>query len=154
MTREDLFLAIGMVEESRLQRSDLEATATEQKPKKTGRIFRNSEAVQRKRRNGSRRLLRHRTGIYRGNPHFIRNRKAGLRACFLIYGKPYLITTWLSLWESCQRKLTERAFLTLSAPAGHLSQRERQVRYAVYRKVYIFNIPVASTVGIWYIMCV
>ena len=43
----------------------------------------------------------------------------------MIYGKPYLITTWLSLWESCQRKLTERAFLTLSAPAGHLSQRER-----------------------------
>ena len=41
MTREDLFLAIGMVEESRLQRSELEVTATEQKPKKTGRIFRN-----------------------------------------------------------------------------------------------------------------
>ncbi len=41
MTREDLFLAIGMVEESRLQRSELEVTATERKPKKTGRIFRN-----------------------------------------------------------------------------------------------------------------
>ena len=41
MTREDLFLAIGMVEESRLQRSELEVTVTERKPKKTGRIFRN-----------------------------------------------------------------------------------------------------------------
>ena len=40
--------------------------------------------------------------------------------------KAYLFATWLSLWESCQRKLTERAFLTLSAPAGHLSQGERQ----------------------------
>lgn len=41
MTREDLFLAIGMVEESRLQRSELEVTDAETKPKKTGRIFRN-----------------------------------------------------------------------------------------------------------------
>ena len=41
MTREDLFLAIGMVEESRLQRSELEVAASEQKTKKTGRIFRN-----------------------------------------------------------------------------------------------------------------
>lgn len=41
MTREDLFAAIGMVEESRLQRSELEMTATGTKPKKTGRIFRN-----------------------------------------------------------------------------------------------------------------
>ena len=41
--------------------------------------------------------------------------------------KVYLFETWLSLWESCQRKLTERALQTLSAPAGHLSQGERQV---------------------------
>ena len=41
MRREDLFEAIGMVEESRLQRSELEMRATETKPKKTGRIFRN-----------------------------------------------------------------------------------------------------------------
>ena len=41
MTREDLFLAIGMMEESRLQRSELEVTVTERKTKKNGRIFRN-----------------------------------------------------------------------------------------------------------------
>lgn len=41
MTREDLFLAIGMVEESRLQRSDWEVTAPAAEPKKTRRIFRN-----------------------------------------------------------------------------------------------------------------
>ena len=41
MTREDLFLAIGSVEESRLERSELEVTASEAKPGKTGRIFRN-----------------------------------------------------------------------------------------------------------------
>ena len=35
-------------------------------------------------------------------------------------------TTWLSLWESWHAEgVTERA---LSAPSGHLSQRERQVR--------------------------
>ena len=34
MTREDLFLAIGMMEESRLQRSELEVTVTERKTKK------------------------------------------------------------------------------------------------------------------------
>ena len=44
----------------------------------------------------------------------------------LVYKKLYLSAAWLSLWESCQRKLTERAFLTLSSPAEHLSQRERQ----------------------------
>ena len=40
MTREDLFLAIGMVEESRLQRSELEVTAADRKTKKTGNVFR------------------------------------------------------------------------------------------------------------------
>ena len=37
----DLFLAIGMVEESRLERSELEVTVSGAKPGKTGRIFRN-----------------------------------------------------------------------------------------------------------------
>lgn len=41
MTREDLFLAIGMVEETRLMRTELEAADTETKPRKTGRVFRN-----------------------------------------------------------------------------------------------------------------
>lgn len=41
MTREDLFLAIGMVEESRLQRSELEMSGPEAKHRKTGRVFRN-----------------------------------------------------------------------------------------------------------------
>lgn len=42
MTREDLFLAIGMVEESRLLRSELEATGTDAgiKPRKCGKVFR------------------------------------------------------------------------------------------------------------------
>ena len=55
--------------------------------------------------------------------------------CF--YKQEYPSATWLSLWESCQRKLTERAFSTLSAPAGHLSQRERQV--IVHQQKYTFG---------------
>ena len=46
--------------------------------------------------------------------------------------------TWLSLWESCQRQLTERAFLTLSAPSGHLSQRERQ-EIVLFTKIHTFS---------------
>ncbi len=41
MTREELFAAIGTVEESRLARSEAEASVPEAPPKKTGRIFRN-----------------------------------------------------------------------------------------------------------------
>ena len=40
MTREDLFLAIGAVEESRLQRTELEISVPENNPHKTVRIFR------------------------------------------------------------------------------------------------------------------
>ena len=38
----------------------------------------------------------------------------------------YIPVAWLSLWESCQRKLTERTFLTLSALRA-LPHRGRQV---------------------------